>query len=346
MPISRQASSPALRHSRSTCSPAALVHLLDPGRVDPAVGDQLLQGEPGDLAADRVEAAQQHRLGGVVDDQVDAGDLLEGADVAALAADDPALHVVAGQVHHRRPYSAVCSEASRWMAVPSTRLASASASRRASLDVAGQDRGASRASCSTVRQQLGPGLLGGEPGHLLQQRGAVGLGVGDLRRPAPRGGGAPRRRPGLALGEPLLAALDVEPLLVQVAVQLGLATRGELAARRAGRPRRPAAPRPRRRRAPRRAWTTAAAVRWRGRRGGSGRHDPPRLGACFEVEQGASHQPTGCDAAATPRSEVGVEQLLGGRDLLAHHPEATDGGSPCGPACRSAGGPRWRRRSG
>ena len=53
-----------------------------------------------DLPAHRVEAGEQDRLGGVVDDQVDAGDRLEGADVAALAADDAALHLVARQVQH------------------------------------------------------------------------------------------------------------------------------------------------------------------------------------------------------------------------------------------------------
>src|ERR687897_3265708 len=74
-----------------------VVGLLDPGRVDAAVGDQLLQGQAADLAPDRVEAGQQDRLGGVVDDQVDAGDGLEGPDVAALAADDAALHVVRRQ---------------------------------------------------------------------------------------------------------------------------------------------------------------------------------------------------------------------------------------------------------
>ena len=42
--------------------------------------------------------AQHDGLGRVVDDQVDAGRLLEGPDVAALAADDPALHLVARQV--------------------------------------------------------------------------------------------------------------------------------------------------------------------------------------------------------------------------------------------------------
>ena len=72
--------------------------LLDPPGVDPAVGDELRDGEPGDLAADGIEARQHDRLGRVVDDQVDAGRLLERPDVAALAADDPALHLVAGQV--------------------------------------------------------------------------------------------------------------------------------------------------------------------------------------------------------------------------------------------------------
>ena len=78
-----------------------VVGLLDAGRVDAAVGDQLLQGEAADLAPDRVEAGQQDRLGGVVDDQVDAGDRLEGPDVAALAADDAALHVVRRQGEDR-----------------------------------------------------------------------------------------------------------------------------------------------------------------------------------------------------------------------------------------------------
>jgi hypothetical protein len=80
---------------------APLVDLLDPTRVDPAVQHQRVQRQPRGLPAYRVEAGQQHRLGGVVDDQVDAGGLLERPDVAALAADDPALHVVAGQVHDR-----------------------------------------------------------------------------------------------------------------------------------------------------------------------------------------------------------------------------------------------------
>jgi hypothetical protein len=74
-----------------------LVHLLDPRGMDAAVGHELLEREPADLAANRIEARKQHRFGGVVDDDVDPGRGLERADVAALATDDPALHVVGRQ---------------------------------------------------------------------------------------------------------------------------------------------------------------------------------------------------------------------------------------------------------
>ena len=69
--------------------------------MDPPVLEQLLEREPGDLAPDAVEAGEHHRAGRVVDDEVDPGQVLERADVAALPADDPALHVVGGQLHHR-----------------------------------------------------------------------------------------------------------------------------------------------------------------------------------------------------------------------------------------------------
>ena len=69
--------------------------------MDPAVGDQLGDRQPGDLAADGVEAGQDDRLGRVVDDQVDPGRQLQRPDVAALAADDPALHLVGRQVDDR-----------------------------------------------------------------------------------------------------------------------------------------------------------------------------------------------------------------------------------------------------
>ena len=75
-----------------------VVGLLDPRGMDAAVLEQLLQRHAGDLAADAVEAGEDHRVRRVVDDEVDAGQVLEGADVAALAPDDAALHVVGGEL--------------------------------------------------------------------------------------------------------------------------------------------------------------------------------------------------------------------------------------------------------
>ena len=66
--------------------------------MDPAVGDQLGHRDARDLAPDGVEPAEDDGLRGVVDDQVDARLLLDGPDVPPLAADDPALHLVARQM--------------------------------------------------------------------------------------------------------------------------------------------------------------------------------------------------------------------------------------------------------
>ena len=75
--------------------------LLDARRMDAAVGDQPLDRLARDLAAERIEAREDDRAGRVVDDQLDAGRLLERADVAPLAADDPPLHVVAREIDDR-----------------------------------------------------------------------------------------------------------------------------------------------------------------------------------------------------------------------------------------------------
>ncbi len=69
--------------------------------MDAAVGDEILERDAPDLTPHRIEAREDDRLGRVVDDEVDAGQLLEGADVAAFAADDAALEVVARDVDDR-----------------------------------------------------------------------------------------------------------------------------------------------------------------------------------------------------------------------------------------------------
>ncbi len=73
--------------------------LLDPAGVDPAVLDQFLERHLGDLAANAVKTCDDHHSRRVVDDQVDSRRFLERADVPPFAADDPPLHVVAGNVH-------------------------------------------------------------------------------------------------------------------------------------------------------------------------------------------------------------------------------------------------------
>src|SRR5207253_3803556 len=76
-----------------------LLHdLFDARGMDAAVLNELRQGELGGLAADVVEGADDDDARRVVDDDVDAGRLLEGADVATFAADDAALHVVTRDV--------------------------------------------------------------------------------------------------------------------------------------------------------------------------------------------------------------------------------------------------------
>ncbi len=75
--------------------------LLDPGRVDAPVLEQLLEREAGDLPPHAVEPGQDHRRRRVVDDEVDPRQRLERADVAALAADDPPLHLVGLELDDR-----------------------------------------------------------------------------------------------------------------------------------------------------------------------------------------------------------------------------------------------------
>ena len=73
--------------------------LFDPRRMNAPVRDQAAEGRLCNLPAYGIEARNHHRLGGVVDDDVDARQRFEGPDVAALAADDAALHLIVRQAH-------------------------------------------------------------------------------------------------------------------------------------------------------------------------------------------------------------------------------------------------------
>ena len=62
---------------------------------------KLLQRDPRNLAANRIVARDHHRFGRIIDDDIDAGGGFDRADIAALAADDPSLHLVGRQRQHR-----------------------------------------------------------------------------------------------------------------------------------------------------------------------------------------------------------------------------------------------------
>ena len=75
-------------------------HLLDASGMNAPVQNQLLQRNSRHLAADRIKAREDDCFRRVVDDEVNARRRFQRADVASLAADDAALHVVVRQRHN------------------------------------------------------------------------------------------------------------------------------------------------------------------------------------------------------------------------------------------------------
>jgi hypothetical protein len=69
--------------------------------MDAPVVNQVQQRDAGNLAANRLERRQHDRFRRVVDNHIDARDMLEVADIASLAPDDAPLDVLAGQVDDR-----------------------------------------------------------------------------------------------------------------------------------------------------------------------------------------------------------------------------------------------------
>ena len=104
MPSSKAAASPSLRTDSSISAfTFSTTSSMRAGWMRPSAISRSMAC----LAISRrygIEAGQDDRAWRVVDDQIDAGGLLERADVAPFAADDAALQVVARQIddRHRR----------------------------------------------------------------------------------------------------------------------------------------------------------------------------------------------------------------------------------------------------
>ena len=77
-----------------------LLHdLFDSRRVDTSIDDQLLKGDSCDLTAHRIKSGKYNRLRRIIDDQLDAGQLLQCTDITSLTADDAALHIIIRKLH-------------------------------------------------------------------------------------------------------------------------------------------------------------------------------------------------------------------------------------------------------
>jgi hypothetical protein len=59
--------------------------------------NQTLHQLAGNLFADRVKTADDHRLGSIIDKDTDTGRSFDGTDIASLTADDAALQLVGGK---------------------------------------------------------------------------------------------------------------------------------------------------------------------------------------------------------------------------------------------------------
>jgi hypothetical protein len=78
-----------------------VVHLLDPRGMDAPVLDELVERHARNFPPERIERREHDGMRRVVDDEVDAGEMLEAADVPPLAPDDPALEVVRRELDDR-----------------------------------------------------------------------------------------------------------------------------------------------------------------------------------------------------------------------------------------------------
>ena len=78
-----------------------LHHFRDARRMDATVQNQLFQTQPGDFTANRVKRGQGDCFRGIVDDQIDTRQVVQGADVAAFTANDAARHFIVGQRNDR-----------------------------------------------------------------------------------------------------------------------------------------------------------------------------------------------------------------------------------------------------
>ena len=168
-PASYTACSPAWRITRSTSARALLTtSSMRPGWMRPSAMSFVMARRATSRRTGS-KPGQDDGLGRVVDDQVDAGGLLEGADVATLAADDAALHLVAGEVDDAdRVLGGVVRGHALHRGDDDLAGLVVGLLAGASLDGAGELDGVVLGLLADGLEQDPLGVLGGQAGHLLQ----------------------------------------------------------------------------------------------------------------------------------------------------------------------------------
>ncbi len=76
-------------------------HFLDMRRVDTSIEHQLGERALGNLTPHRIETRDGDCFWGVVDDDIDAGCLFEGVNIAPVAPDDASFHLIGWQGNDR-----------------------------------------------------------------------------------------------------------------------------------------------------------------------------------------------------------------------------------------------------
>ena len=76
-----------------------VVHLLDAGGMDTTICNQILEGYASSLATNRIEARENNGLRSIVNDKIDARDLLKRTNVTAFATDNPTFEIIGRNVH-------------------------------------------------------------------------------------------------------------------------------------------------------------------------------------------------------------------------------------------------------
>ena len=76
-------------------------HFFNTGRMHTPVHNEFFQCDSGNLSADRVETGKNNRFWCIVNDQVNACQCFQRADVSAFTTDDTAFHFIIRQLYHR-----------------------------------------------------------------------------------------------------------------------------------------------------------------------------------------------------------------------------------------------------